>query len=127
MSVAPRETIFRSPYPDVTIPDVPFHEFVLERAAELGDRAALVDGTTSRTTSYAQLAEGVRRLAAGLAKRGFRKGDVFAIYAPNVPEYATAFLGVARAGGINTTINPLYTADELANQLEDARARYLLT
>jgi acyl-CoA synthetase (AMP-forming)/AMP-acid ligase II len=127
MSVAPRETIFRSPYPDVAIPDVPFHEFVLERAAELGERAALVDGTTGRTTSYAQLAEGARRLAAGLAKRGFRKGDVFAIYAPNVPEYATAFLGVARAGGINTTINPLYTADELAHQLEDARARYLLT
>jgi acyl-CoA synthetase (AMP-forming)/AMP-acid ligase II len=128
MSIAPRtETIFRSPYPDVTIPDVPLHEFVLERAAELGDRPALVDGVSGRSISYAQLAQSVTQLAAGLARRGFKKGDVFAIYSPNLPEYATAFLGVSRLGGINTTINPLYTVDELANQLNDARARFLLT
>jgi acyl-CoA synthetase (AMP-forming)/AMP-acid ligase II len=128
MSIAPRsETIFHSPYPDVTIPDVPLHEFVLERAAELGDRPALVDGTSGRTISYAQLKQSVKSLAAGLARRGFKQGDVFAIYSPNVPEYATAFLGVSMLGGINTTINPLYTVDELAHQLMDARARYLLT
>ena len=55
------------------------------------------------------------------------KGDVLAIYCPNIPEYAIAFHGAASAGGINTTINPLYTADELAFQLNDAQAKYLLT
>ena len=33
--------------------------------------------------------------------------------APNVPEYAIVFHGVATAGGTVTTLNPLYTADEL--------------
>ena len=61
------------------------------------------------------------------AARGFGKGDVFAIYAPNMPEYALAFLSVAMLGGINTTINPLYTADELAKQLDDSGAIYLVT
>jgi acyl-CoA synthetase (AMP-forming)/AMP-acid ligase II len=34
---------------------------------------------------------------------------------------------VAALGGINTTVNPLYTAGELANQLKDCHARLLIT
>ena len=55
------------------------------------------------------------------------KGDVLAIYSPNVPEYAMAFHAASLVGGVVTTINPLYTAAEVAYQLEDAGARYLLT
>jgi len=66
-------------------------------------------------------------MGVGLTERGFARGDVFAIYCPNLPEYAVAFLAVAALGGIVTTINPLYTADELAHQLADTDARYLLT
>src|SRR5215217_3239748 len=116
-----------SPHPDVAIPDVPLHEFVLADAMGRADQAALVDGPSGRTLTYGQLAGGVRRVAAGLAARGFGKGDVFAIYSPNVPEYALAFYGVSAAGGINTTISPLYTTDELTLQLDDAGARFLLT
>ena len=93
----------------------------------LGDKPALIDGPSGRTITYGQLADSVRRAAAGLAQRGFRKGDVFAIYSPNLPEYAVIFLAVASLGGINTTANPLYTADELAKQLKDSRARFLVT
>ena len=116
-----------SPHPDVTVPDVPLHEFVLADAMQRADQAALIDGPSGRTLTYGQLAGGVRRVAAGLAARGFAKGDVFAIYCPNVPEYALAFYGVAAAGGINTTISPLYTVEELVRQLTDAHARFLLT
>jgi len=94
---------------------------------ELGDRPALVDGPTGRTVTFAELHGLVRRVAAGLAARGFRKGDVFAIFSPNVPEYAVAFHAVASIGGVNTTINSLYTADEVAFQLKDSGARFLLT
>src|SRR5229473_1776720 len=113
--------------PPVTIPNVPITDYVLRHAARLGDKPALIDGPTGRTLSYRQLAEGARRTAAGLAQRGFGKGQVFAIYCPNLPEYAVVFLGVAMAGGINTTVNPLYTADELATQLNDSGARFLVT
>jgi acyl-CoA synthetase (AMP-forming)/AMP-acid ligase II len=116
-----------SPHPDVTVPDVPLHEFVLADAMQRADQAALIDGPSGRTLTYGQLAGGVRRVAAGLAARGFAKGDVFAIYCPNVPEYALAFYGVSAAGGINTTISPLYTVEELVRQLTDAHARFLLT
>ena len=119
--------IVLSPHPDVTVPDVPLHEYVLADAMGRADQPALIDGPSGRTLTYGQLAGGVRRVAAGLAARGFAKGDVFAIYSPNVPEYALAFYGVSAAGGVNTTISPLYTVDELIRQLTDARARFLLT
>ncbi|MDH5506619.1 MAG: AMP-binding protein [Anaerolineae bacterium] len=119
--------IFTSPYPPVDIPETALTPFVLRRAAELGDKPALVDGPSGRTLSYRQLAGMVQKIAAGLHQRGFRKGDVFAIYSPNVPEYAAAFHGVSLLGGINTTINPLYTVDELSHQLKDAGAKFLLT
>jgi acyl-CoA synthetase (AMP-forming)/AMP-acid ligase II len=80
-----------SPHPDVEIPDVPLHEFVLADAGRRTDQAALIDGPSGRTLTYGQLAGGVRRVAAGLAARGFAKGDVFAIFSPNLPEYALAF------------------------------------
>ena len=119
--------LLRSPYPDVDIPHESLPSFVLGQAKGRGDKPTLVDGPTGRTLTYAQLATGVERVAAGLAQRGFGKGDVFAIFSPNVPEYALAFHGVATAGGICTTINPLYTVDELSFQLEDAGAKFLLT
>jgi acyl-CoA synthetase (AMP-forming)/AMP-acid ligase II len=119
--------IFRSPYPEVTIPDTPLPSFVLQRADEFGDRPALIDGPSGRQLSYRELASAVRRVAGGLSERGFAKGDVLAIYSPNLPEYAVAFHAVASIGGSVTTANPLLTAPELARQLHDSRARHLLT
>src|SRR5687767_8371447 len=119
--------IVRAPEPDLEIPNVALTPFLLEGAAARGDKAAFIDGTTGRTLTYRAWADAVRKAAAGLAARGFRKGDVFAIYSPNLPEYSVVFHAVALAGGINTTINPLYTIAELTLQLQDARARFLVT
>lgn len=119
--------IFRSPYPDITVPDVPLHRFVLEAGAGLGDKPALIDGPSGRSLSYRQLARGVDRVAAGLAVRGFRKGDVLGLFAPNSPEFALAFYGALRAGGVVTTLNSLATAPDVEYQLRDAGARVLVT
>jgi acyl-CoA synthetase (AMP-forming)/AMP-acid ligase II len=119
--------IHTSPLPDVTIPDVSVSELVLRRCAELPDKPALIDGPTGRTLTYGELDEAVRRLAGGLVARGFAPGDVLGILAPNLPEYAIVFHGVAFAGGVITTINPTYTEREIRHQLEDAAPRFLVT
>jgi acyl-CoA synthetase (AMP-forming)/AMP-acid ligase II len=119
--------IVRGPYPEIAIPEVPLTPFVLERAERWGEKAALIDGPTGRSVGYRALAESVRRVAAGLWKRGFRKGDVLALYSPNLPEYAVAFHAVSLIGGITATVNPLATVEELTRQLRDAEAKYLLT
>src|SRR5205814_744965 len=97
------EMVYRSPIPDVEIPDVALTPFVLQHAGRLADKPALIDGPSGRTLTYGQLAGGIQRVAAGLAARGFGKGDVMAIYSPNLPEYALAFHAVATGGGVNTT------------------------
>ncbi|WP_332994540.1 thioester reductase domain-containing protein [Scytonema sp. PRP1] len=128
--------IFRSPYPDISIPEQPLTEFVLQRAVELAQKPALIEGQSDcaersgkadRIVTYGELADSIRRVASSLAARGFSKGDVFAIYSPNIPEYAIAFHAAATLGGIVTTVNPSYTVEELAYQLNDAGVKYLLT
>ncbi len=120
-------TVFTSPLPHVDLPDQSITSYVLADVDEHGDRVALIDGPTGRTYSYSQINGAIHRAAGGLRARGFGKGDVFAIMAPNLPEYAIAFHAVALLGGIVTTINPTYTAEEIEYQLNDAGARLLLT
>jgi acyl-CoA synthetase (AMP-forming)/AMP-acid ligase II len=119
--------IFQSPFPAVEIPNQPLTSFLFDHATAYADKPALIDGPSGRTLTFGQLTGAIRLAAAGLAQRGFQKGDVFAIHLPNLPEYAVAFHAVAMLGGIVTTINPLYTPQELAHQLTDSGASYLLT
>jgi acyl-CoA synthetase (AMP-forming)/AMP-acid ligase II len=119
--------IFRSPFSDIVIPNVPLAEFVLGHAAERASKPALIDAETGCMLSYGQLIKLVERGAGGLGAFGLRKGDVLATLLPNLPEFPAVFLAVARAGGICSPMNPLYTPTEIATQLRDSRARFLVT
>jgi acyl-CoA synthetase (AMP-forming)/AMP-acid ligase II len=119
--------IHTGPEPSVEIPEADVTSFVLGRASERAEQDALLDGPSGRTIAYRDLADRVRGLAAGLAARGIGRREVVALYMPNLPEYALAFHGICSAGAVNTTVNPLYTAGELAFQLRDSGARMLVT
>ena len=49
--------IFRSPYPDVEIPELPLTAVALRHAERLADKPALIDGPSGRALTYGQLAE----------------------------------------------------------------------
>jgi acyl-CoA synthetase (AMP-forming)/AMP-acid ligase II len=119
--------IFRSPLPEIVIPALPLAEFVLGQAGERASKPALIDAETGRTIGYGQLVELVERAASGLRRLGLREGDVLATLLPNLPEFPAVFLAVARAGGICSTMSPLYTSSEVATQLRDSGARFLVT
>src|SRR6266511_1189249 len=119
--------IFRGPFSDVAIPEIAVTPFVFQNAKERGNKAALIDGPTGRTITFAGLQQSIGQVAASLSRRGFKKGEVFGILSPNVPEYAIVFHAVACLGGINSPVNPLYTEHEIAHQLKDAGARFLVT
>jgi acyl-CoA synthetase (AMP-forming)/AMP-acid ligase II len=119
--------IFRSPYPDVAIPEMPLTPFVLRHAARLADKPALIDSFTGRMMTHGQFAGEVQRAAAGLAASGYRKGDVFGMLAPNCIEFAIAFHAVASIGGIVAPLNTGLTVEEATRQLRETGARALLT
>jgi acyl-CoA synthetase (AMP-forming)/AMP-acid ligase II len=89
-------TIVRSPHPEVTIPEVSLPALVLEDAATRATKPALIDGPSGRTITFGELADRVRLVAGGLAARGLQRGEVFAIYCPNLPECAVAFYGIKK-------------------------------
>ncbi|MBH5336410.1 4-coumarate--CoA ligase family protein [Streptomyces pactum] len=119
--------VFRSEYPDVPPVDLPIHDAVLGRAAEFGDRPALIDGADGTTVSYRALDHTSRRIAAALAEAGVRKGDVLALHSPNSIAYPQVFYGATRAGAAVTTVHPLATAHEFASQLRDSGAAWIVT
>ena len=119
--------VILSQFPPVEVLNVPLHEAVLGRAQEYGDRPALVDGVSGKEISYAQLDQMTRRMAAGFAELGIKHGDVIALHSPNTILYPVIFYAATRAGATVTTVNALYTADELRKQLVDSKARLLVT
>jgi len=119
--------IFKSPHASVTIPETSVTDYVLRRAHGLGDKPALIDGSTGRTYTYGNLPGVIGSLAAGFAGQGLRKGDVLAIYSPNLPEYALAFHAAATLGVATTMVPPLFTDEEIIKQLKNSGAKYLLT
>jgi len=111
----------------VQVGDTTLHRLIADAAGRFGDRPALVDGPTGTTVRYELLASRIGTVAAGLAARGFGPGDVLAIWAPNLPQWAGVALGAMAAGGTVTGANPACTEHELVRQLADARAATLVT
>ena len=114
--------IYRSPYPDVAVPERTLTEHVLGSARRRGDRVALVDGLTGRTIRYSELAALVEATAGGLHAGGLRQGEVAAICSPNRLEFPVAFHAAASIGASVTTVNPAFTVEEIGRQLADAGA-----
>lgn len=120
-------TIFTSPYPDVAATDLSITERVFEGLQNRPDAVVLTDGPTGRSLTASAFMDQVKRMAGGLAAAGFGAGHTVAIMAPNMPEYCVVFHAVAWGGGTITTLNPTYTAHEVAHQMADSRAELLIT
>ena len=120
-------TEFRSPLPDVVLRDQTITERVFEGLARSADRVVLTDGPTGALFTGAALADRIRRLAGGLQAEGVGPGTIVALLAPNLPDYAVVFHATALTGATVTTLNPSYTAAEVAHQLKDSGANLMVT
>jgi long-chain acyl-CoA synthetase len=76
--------------------------------------------------TYKELDELSWQFAAYLQSQGLGKGDRIALMMPNLLQYPIALLGSLRAGCVVVNVNPMYTARELAYQLNDSGADALV-
>ena len=97
----------------------------------LGDKIALIydspiTGAKSKYT-YSQLREKVSKFAWTLRNQGINKGDRVIIYMPMIPEAVIAMLACSRIGAIHSVVFGGFASNELANRIEDSKAKILIT
>lgn len=80
-----------------------------------------------RQFSYGETYLAARHVAAGLQALGIAKGDRVGLYLPNVPHYVAAYYGALMVGAVIVNFSPLYTVEELADQVRDSGTRLLFT
>lgn len=81
----------------------------------------------TRIVTYNRLHKRVCQVAQMLTNLGVKKGDRVCIYMGMVPELAYAVLGCARIGAVHSVIFGGFSAQSIADRLEDAKAEYIIT
>ncbi len=100
--------------------------------ATLGEKPAFIwepndPSDRVRVVTYNRLHKRVCQVAQMLRNNGVKKGDRVCIYMGMVPELVYAILGCARIGAIHSVIFGGFSAQSIADRLEDAQAEYIIT
>ncbi|XP_037812191.1 probable 4-coumarate--CoA ligase 3 [Lucilia sericata] len=116
-----------SPFENTIIPNVSLDKYVWRDFKLWENNVATVDVITGRQYTYAELRDSSAALAVRFqTKFKLVQGDVVAVCLPNLPEYPGAVLGAIEAGLTVTTVNPIYTAEEIARQLTFSNAKFII-
>jgi acetyl-CoA synthetase len=100
--------------------------------AENGDRTALIWEPNDpeehyRKFTYKELYNKVCQFANVLKNNGAKKGDRICIYMPMVPELAIAVLACARIGAIHSVVFGGFSAQSIADRIQDAQCSIVVT
>ncbi|EEP78806.1 conserved hypothetical protein [Uncinocarpus reesii 1704] len=113
------------PIPDTSLPGLIFKS---PKHPQSDTRKCYID--TARPNTHFFTVHGYllwcKRFAAGLQQSGLKSGDRVLVFSANNLVYPVAFMGIVMAGCVFTGANPTYTPRELAYQLSDSGATYLL-
>ncbi|RDI83253.1 hypothetical protein Vi05172_g6535 [Venturia inaequalis] len=115
----------------VEVPQVSLPTYLFESASKPlnNEKPVLIESRAPDThvLTYASYRLWCQRFAAGLRANGFQKGDRVILFAGNSIYFPVVIVGTIMAGGIFTGANPSYTARELAYQVTDSGAKFLIT
>ncbi len=98
----------------------------------MGDKPAIIWEPNNpdervRVVTYNRLHKRVCQVAQMLRNNGVKKGDRVCIYMGMVPELVYAILGCARIGAIHSVVFGGFSAQSIADRLEDAKAEFIIT
>ena len=99
-------------------------EFVSRPARMFADKPAIAGSRGA--TSYAELENGVNRVAQALRDSGCQPGDRVLIVLPDSAEFVMSFFGAAKIGAIAVPVNPMGRAGDYRHYLENSGARFAI-
>lgn len=102
----------------------PLYQFLQETAERVPDKKAL--NFMGKEMTFREILTEAKKLANYLQKLGLKKGDRVASMLPNTPQAVVTYYGALMAGGIVVQVNPLYTERELAYQMKDSGAKFIV-
>ncbi len=94
-------------------------------ADKFGDQIAANWFDAGITLTYKQLHTRSEKIAAGLLRKGFRKGAHIAVMLPNGPEFILTWFAIAKLGAVMVPVNTAYKASELDFILNQSDAQAL--
>nr|XP_022913350.1 4-coumarate--CoA ligase-like 7 [Onthophagus taurus] len=121
---------------NVIVPRVPnfqvneclLSEYVWKNLDRWENKTAVVCAETERSYTYSQVRDKSKNVAVFLKKAlKLTKTETVAIFSPNVPEYCITLFACIEAGLKVTTINPIYTKDEIKRQLINSNTKVVFT
>jgi len=113
----------------VDIPSVDLSTYVFpKQTGPLGDKPLIIDAERPEYhLTHTTYRDWCKRFAAGLVKNGFKPGDRLLLFSGNAIFFPVVFHAAIMAGGIFSGANPGYVSRELAYQLQDTGAKFLIT
>lgn len=112
----------------VNIPRISLSEYLFQKAEPYSDLVAFECPLTHKKYTYGEIIKYSKNLSKFLRKKlGLNKGDCALIYLANGPDFPIAAWGCLEAGVIASTVNSLYTSEEIFRQLQDSSAKIIIT
>lgn len=109
----------------IEIPETSIYSILKKTAADKGGNTAF--SFFGRKFSYLELLEFVDSAASFLNSKGIGKGDRVNIMLPNIPQFVIMFYGLVKLGAVVVQTNPMYSTNELKNELIDSGSRTVIT
>ncbi|KAF3760758.1 hypothetical protein M406DRAFT_296170 [Cryphonectria parasitica EP155] len=115
----------------ISIPEVSIHQWIFGSSKDplqAGDAKALIDADRPDThfLTFEEYRLLSKRVGLGLQRAGLKPGDRVLVFSGNNVYFPSIFCGVLMAGGIFSGANPSFVARELAYQLRDSGASFLI-
>ncbi len=109
---------------DLEIPKISLRDIFEQAAVKFGDKVAMI--YYDHEITFTEIDNLTRRFANALLQVGVKKGDVVALWLPNSPYFSICYFAVLSIGATLTAISPLFVGREMAYQIKDSGAQYLI-
>lgn len=101
-----------------------FAQYIIDCNVAHPEKTAYIDD--AGTLSYGELADGIKRIAAGLSALDVRREERALLLMPDCNAWPVCFLGAMYAGIVPVALNTLLTADDYAYMLQDSGAQTVM-